>query len=91
MLSPIQKNVALISVYVDDLIITGNACKLIKEIKNQLSHVFEMMDLGELHYCYTQRAYSSMYTMWRKIIFIRRFCSYSRIDKPSEKYCFGYC
>ena len=45
------KNVALISVYVDDLIITGNACKLIEEIKNQLSHVFEMKDLGELHYC----------------------------------------
>ena len=46
-----DKNVALISVYVDDLIITGNACKLIEEIKNQLSHVFEMKDLGELHYC----------------------------------------
>eukprot|EP00253_Pinus_taeda_P006029 PITA_06029 len=45
------KNVALISVYVDDLIIIGNACKLIEEIKNQLSHVFEMKDLGELHYC----------------------------------------
>eukprot|EP00253_Pinus_taeda_P002861 PITA_02861 len=45
------KNVALISVYVDDLIITGNACKLIEEIKNQLSHVFEVKDLGELHYC----------------------------------------
>eukprot|EP00253_Pinus_taeda_P019494 PITA_19494 len=45
-----DKNVALISVYVDDLIITGNACKLIEEIKNQLSHVFEMKDLGELHY-----------------------------------------
>eukprot|EP00253_Pinus_taeda_P022507 PITA_22507 len=45
------KNVALISVYVDDLIITGNACKLIEEVKNQLSHVFEMKDLGELHSC----------------------------------------
>eukprot|EP00253_Pinus_taeda_P013087 PITA_13087 len=45
------KNVVLISVYVDDLIIIGNACKLIEEIKNQLSHVFEMKDLGELHYC----------------------------------------
>eukprot|EP00253_Pinus_taeda_P025555 PITA_25555 len=29
----------------------GNACKLIEEIKNQLSHVFEIKDLGELHYC----------------------------------------
>jgi len=44
-------NVSLISVYVDDIIITGNACKLIEEIKIQLSHVFEMKDLGELHYC----------------------------------------
>ena len=45
------KNASLIPVYVDDLIITGNACKLIEEIKNQLSHVFEMKDLSELHYC----------------------------------------
>jgi hypothetical protein len=41
----------LISLYVDDLIITGNASKLIDEIKRQLSQVFEMKDLGELHYC----------------------------------------
>lgn len=40
-------NVASISVYVDDIILTGNACKLIEEIKIQLSHVFEMKDLGE--------------------------------------------
>ena len=46
-----DKNVALISVYVDDLIIIGNACKLIEEIKNQLSWVFEMKVLGELHCC----------------------------------------
>jgi len=44
-------NVALISLYVDDLIITGSAHKLIEEIKVQLSQVFEMKDLGELHYC----------------------------------------
>jgi hypothetical protein len=36
---------------VDDLIITGSACKLIEEIKSQLSQEFEMKDLGELHYC----------------------------------------
>jgi hypothetical protein len=41
----------LISLYVDDLIITGNAKKLIDEIKEHLSKVFEMKDLGELHYC----------------------------------------
>ena len=46
-----EENVFLISLYVDDLVITGNACKLIVEIKNQLSREFEMKDLGELHYC----------------------------------------
>jgi hypothetical protein len=40
----------LISLYVDDLIITRNAWKLIDEIKEQLSQVFEMKDIGELHY-----------------------------------------
>jgi hypothetical protein len=46
-----EGNVSLISLYVDDLIITGNASQLIDEIKRQLSQVFEMKDLGELHYC----------------------------------------
>jgi len=41
----------LISLYVDDMIITGNADNLIKEIKQQMSQVFEMKDLGDLHYC----------------------------------------
>jgi hypothetical protein len=44
-------NVALISLYVDDLIIIGNAHTLIDEIKSQLSQEFEMKDLCELHYC----------------------------------------
>jgi hypothetical protein len=42
--------IVLISLYVDDLIITGNAEKLIDEIKEQLSKLFEIKDLGELHY-----------------------------------------
>jgi hypothetical protein len=46
-----QGYIVLISLYVDDLIITRNAEKLIDEIKEQLSKVFEMKDLGELHYC----------------------------------------
>jgi hypothetical protein len=46
-----KEHIVLISLYVDDLIITGNASKLIDEIKKQLSQVFEMKDLGELHYC----------------------------------------
>jgi hypothetical protein len=45
-----QGYIVLISLYVDDLIITGNAEKLIDEIKEKLSKVFEMKDLGELHY-----------------------------------------
>ena len=45
-----QSYIVLISLYVDDLIITRNAGKLIVEIKEQLSQVFEMKDLGELHY-----------------------------------------
>ena len=44
-------HIVLISLYVDDLKITGSAGKLIDEIKEQLSQVFEMKDLGELHYC----------------------------------------
>jgi hypothetical protein len=43
--------IVLIFLYVDDLIITGNVGKLIDEIKEQMSQVFEMKYLGELHYC----------------------------------------
>jgi hypothetical protein len=45
-----QGHIVLIFLYVDDLIIRGNPKKLIDEIKEQLSKVFEMKDLGELHY-----------------------------------------
>jgi protein associated with RNAse G/E len=42
----------LISLYVDDLIIVQETQKkLISIIKKQMSHIFEMKDLGELHYC----------------------------------------
>ena len=41
----------LISLYVDDLIVIGNSNELVEEIKVQMSQVFEMRDLGELHYC----------------------------------------
>eukprot|EP00253_Pinus_taeda_P005970 PITA_05970 len=46
-----QRKIILISLYVDDMIIIGNADNLIKEIKQQMSQVFEMKDLGDLHYC----------------------------------------
>ena len=45
-------NVAMVSLYVDDLIITGCASHLIEDIKIQLSYMFEMKDLGEIHYCW---------------------------------------
>jgi hypothetical protein len=40
-----------VQIFIKILIITGNAEKLIDEIKEQLSQVFEMKDFGELHYC----------------------------------------
>lgn len=43
--------IVLISLYVDDLIIIGNFDDLIKEVKEQMSQVFEMKDIRELHYC----------------------------------------
>jgi len=44
-------NIVLISIYVDDRIITGSDDKLIKDIKWKLSQEFEMKDLGQMHYC----------------------------------------
>ena len=38
--------IVLISLYVDDLIITSDVVDLIKEIKQHMSQVFEMKDLG---------------------------------------------
>eukprot|EP00253_Pinus_taeda_P005243 PITA_05243 len=46
-----QRQIILISLYVDDMIIIGNANSLIKEIKQKMSQEFEMKDLGDLHYC----------------------------------------
>lgn len=46
-----QGKIILISLYVDDMIITGNLDALIKEIKLQMSQIFEMKDLRSLQYC----------------------------------------
>ena len=56
-----QGYIVLTSLYVDDLIITGNVEKLIDEIKEKLSKVFEMKDLGGLHYCLGLE-------VWRKFV-----------------------
>lgn len=55
-----EGNVALVSLHVDDLIITGSASHLIEDIKIQLSQMFEMKDLGEIHYCLGLK-------IWRKV------------------------
>ena len=39
-------DILLLSIYVDDLIISGSDDKLIKDIKMKLSQEFEMKDLG---------------------------------------------
>ena len=46
-----DRKIALISLYVDDLIITRSPDGVIKSIKEQFSQVFDMKDLGQLHYC----------------------------------------
>ncbi|KAJ7942383.1 Retrovirus-related Pol polyprotein from transposon TNT 1-94, partial [Quillaja saponaria] len=40
----------ILSVYVDDIILTGNSEDEIKRMKSYLAHVFEIKDLGELRY-----------------------------------------
>eukprot|EP00253_Pinus_taeda_P023664 PITA_23664 len=45
-----QGCIVLISLYVDDLIITSDATYQIDEIKEQMSQMFEMKHLGELRY-----------------------------------------
>eukprot|EP00253_Pinus_taeda_P025696 PITA_25696 len=45
-----QGQIILISLYVDDMIITGDADDLIRGIKRLMAQAFEMKDLGSLHY-----------------------------------------
>ena len=44
------KNLLIVSLYVDDLIITGNDSKMIEEFKLEMMKSFEMSDLGLMHY-----------------------------------------
>ena len=41
----------MIAVYVDDLLIFSNKLDAINDLKKDLHARFEMMDLGEVHYC----------------------------------------
>jgi len=43
------KDVVLILLYVDDLLITGNNDEIIQECISKLKVIFEMTDLGLLH------------------------------------------
>lgn len=43
-------NILIISLYVDDLIVTGNNSKLIEAFKKDMMNMFEMSDLGLMHY-----------------------------------------
>ena len=46
-----DKDLIMIALYVDDLIIASKSEKLMKETKQNLCDRFEMKDLGRLHYC----------------------------------------
>lgn len=46
-----DKDLIMIALYVDDLIIASKSEKLMKETKQDLFDRFEMKDLGRLHYC----------------------------------------
>lgn len=45
-----KEDILVISLYVDDIIITGNNLKLIDKFKDDMKREFEMTDLGELNY-----------------------------------------
>jgi hypothetical protein len=77
-----QGCIVLISLYVDDLIITGDAIYLIEEIKQQMSQVFEMKDLGELRYCLGLE-------IWRDSG--QTFCPKVSMSKAIEKFRMDQC
>jgi len=45
-MKPMDTNLIIVSIYVDDLLVTGNEEKLIMEFKVEMSRVFDMTDLG---------------------------------------------
>ena len=46
----VEKELLVILVYVDDLLITGSSLKLIQQVRKDLQYRFKMKDLGELKY-----------------------------------------
>lgn len=45
-----DNNILIVSLYVDDLLVTGNNTRLVKEFKQEMMQVFEMLDLGLVTY-----------------------------------------
>lgn len=45
-----QINLIVVSLYVDDLLVTGSNVELIQQFKEDMMHSFEMTDLGEMAY-----------------------------------------
>uniref|UniRef100_A0A3Q7EDS5 Reverse transcriptase Ty1/copia-type domain-containing protein n=1 Tax=Solanum lycopersicum TaxID=4081 RepID=A0A3Q7EDS5_SOLLC len=45
-----ESGIVIILVYVDDLLVTGDSLRIVKETKEKLKQVFKMKDLGELRY-----------------------------------------
>lgn len=43
-------DILIVSLYVDDLIFTGNNEKMIKDSEEEMMKIFEMTDLGLMHY-----------------------------------------
>jgi len=77
-----EGRIVLISLYVDDLIITGNVDNLIKEIKEKMPQVLEMKDLGELHYCLgmeVEMDSGQTFLSWSK--YVRSLLENFRMDK----------
>ena len=49
-----QKKIEIVAVYVDDLILITETNEEMQQIKESLSRVFRMKDLGEMHYCHVR-------------------------------------
>ena len=43
-------NLLIISLYVDDLLVTWSNTTLVKEFKDEMQKLFEMTDMGEMSY-----------------------------------------
>ena len=46
----VDTDVIIVSLYVDDLLVTGNNEKLIEKFKKEIKNVFEMTDLGKMSF-----------------------------------------